>query len=280
MLAHWNRPVALLTQHGKERLLGPLVQEVTGHALLHLSHCDTDCFGSFTRETPRLGSQLQAARAKAQEALRHSGLDLALASEGAFVADPWAGLVAWDVEVVMLLDARHEQEIVGLAQGPARAGQGWAEHSEALWALADGLGFPDHGLCVRPDHAEHAQVVKGLHDRDALQRAFDWALAASVTGRVFVESDLRAFANPTRQQMIVRAAQDLIEKMHSLCPACARPGFAAVSQTPGLPCRACGSPTRMPVAQVWACGVCEHRQSRPISNPGFAEPARCDRCNP
>jgi len=280
MLAHWNRPAALLTQHGKERLLGPLVAQVTGHDLVHLSHTDTDRFGSFTRETPRLGSQLEAARAKAQEALRHSGLSLALASEGAFVADPWAGLVPWNVEVVLLLDAQHGQEIVGLAQGPGQAGQGLVDSVDGLWRLAQSLGFPAHGLCLRPDHAEHPQVVKGLHAPQALAQAFASALQASEQGQVFVESDLRALANPTRQQMILRAAQDLVQKMHSLCPACQRPGFAAAAHTPGLPCRACGAPTRLPLAQVWVCGVCEHRQSRPVPSDGLADPARCDRCNP
>lgn len=277
---HWQHPIALPTLHGKQALIASVLEPATGCKVVHVPEVDTDRFGTFTREVARAGSQLDAARAKARAALSHSGLSLALASEGAFVSDPIAGVIPWNIEVVLLLDARRNQEIVGMAQGPARTGQGLARHPDELLQLARELGFPEHRLCLRPDHSEDPRVRKGLGSADALLRAFKDALAESARGQVFAESDLRAHCNPTRQTMIQRAAQDLCNKMLSACPSCGLPGFSLSGHRPGRPCRLCASATREPLAHLWSCSVCHHTEERREDLPLLADPARCDRCNP
>lgn len=277
---HWQRPVALPTLHGKQAIIAPVLEPATGCTVRHVPEIDTDRFGTFTRDVARTGNQLEAARAKARAALAHTGLDLALASEGAFVSDPMAGVIPWNVEIVLLLDARHGQEIVGMAQGPARAGQGLARSADTLLQLARELGFPEHRLCLRPDHSEDPRVVKGLGGAEELLHAFQTALAQSTRGQVFVESDLRAHCNPTRQSMIRRATQDLCSRMLSACPACGRPGFALSGHRPGRPCRVCASATREPLAHLWSCTSCHHTEERRDGLPTLADPARCDRCNP
>lgn len=278
--AHWHLPIALATLHGKEAIIAPLLEPATGCTVVHVTEVDTDRFGTFTRDIDRTGSQIEAARAKAQAALAHSGLSLALASEGAFVSDPIAGVIPWNIEMVLLLDSRNGREWVGMAQGPARAGQGLARNADELLQLAPVLGFPEHRLCLRPDHSEDPRVVKGLGSADALLDAFAHALTQSSRGQVFVESDLRAHCNPTRQAMIRRATEDLCQKMRSACPACQQPGFALSGHRPGRPCRVCASATREPLAHLWSCSACHHTEERREGLPALAEPARCDRCNP
>ena len=278
--AHWQHPIALPTLHGKQTLIAPVLEPATGCTVVHVPEVDTDRFGNFTRTQPRTGSQLDAARAKAQAAVAQSGLPLALASEGAFVTDPMAGLIPWNIELVLLLDTWRGQEIVGWAQGPARAGQSLVRASSQLLQLASVLGFPEHQLCLRPDHSEDPRVHKGLGSASALLQAFAQAQAQSKHGNVFVESDLRAHCNPTRQAMIVRASQDLVVKMLSRCPACARPGYAVSGHRQGRPCRDCGAPTREPLVSLWHCNVCHHQEERQEAWPSHAEPARCDHCNP
>lgn len=277
---HWHRAIALATQHGKEAIIAPVLEPVTGCKVVHVTGIDTDRLGTFTRDVARVGSQLEAARAKARAALAHSQLDLALASEGAFVSDPIAGVIPWNIEIVLLLDVASDQEIVGLAQGPARAGQGLARTCDELLQLARELGFPEHRLCLRPDHSEDHRVIKGLGSADDLLQAFTQAMAQSAHGRVFAESDLRAHCNPTRQAMIRRATEDLCHKMLSTCPSCARPGFALSGHRPGRPCRRCASATREPLAHLWSCQACHHTEERREGLPALADPARCDRCNP
>ena len=276
----WHRPIALPTLHGKLALMAPVLEPATGCTLVHVPEVDTDRLGTFTGEVARAGSQLEAARAKAQAALAHCHLELAVASEGAFANDPIAGVVPWDIEVVVLIAPKEGLEIIGMAQGPARAGQGLVRNVDELMRLAQGLGFPEHRLCLRPDHGENPQIIKGLDTADALLQAFNATLARSQRGQVMVESDLRAHCNPTRQAMIRRATEDLCRKMLSDCPVCAQPGFAATGHRPGRPCRLCASATREPLAQVWTCSACHHTEERREGLPLLADPARCDRCNP
>ena len=86
-----------------------------------MSGFDTDLLGTFTRETARGGSQLDAARRKARKGMELSGLDAGLASEGSFGPDPFAEMVPWNVELIAWLDDRMGIEVVGMAQGPARS---------------------------------------------------------------------------------------------------------------------------------------------------------------
>ena len=166
------------------------------------------------------------------------------------------------------------------ARAKARAGQGLARSPDELLQLARELGFPEHRLCLRPDHSEDERVIKGLGTADELLQAFSAALAQSTRGQVFAESDLRAHCNPTRQAMIRRATEDLCNKMLSTCPTCGAPGFALSGHRPGRPCRLCASATREPLAHLWSCPVCHHNEERRDGLPALADPARCDRCNP
>jgi hypothetical protein len=277
---YWHQRIALLTQHGKEALIAPLLEPATGCSVVNVTEIDTDAFGTFTREIDREGSQLEAARAKARAALSHSGLQLAIASEGSFVPDPFAGAIPWNIEVVLLIDQRQNLELIGNAQGPARSGQGLVRTKDELMLLVQGLGFPEHQLCIRPNQSEDPRVIKGLGSAEDLLDAFDKSMALSNAGLVFVESDLRAHCNPTRQAMICRAAKDLLQKMLSACPACGLPGFTRTGHRPGRPCRVCASPTREPMAYIWSCGICHHTFESRDAMPPLADPGPCDRCNP
>ena len=77
-----DRRIALLTQHGKERVIAPALEPGLGCTIEHVSGFDTDLLGTFTRETARAGSQLDAARRKARKGMELSGLDAGLAAVG------------------------------------------------------------------------------------------------------------------------------------------------------------------------------------------------------
>jgi Zn ribbon nucleic-acid-binding protein len=121
---------------------------------------------------------------------------------------------------------------------------------------------------------------KGIRDHKTLVKAFHLAQAKSANGAVFVENDLRTFCNPTRQKTILKATEDLIQKLLSACPSCDLPGYWPSQHIPGLPCRACGSLTRLPKAEIWGCKKCGHEEQRAIHAPPWADPARCDFYNP
>lgn len=278
---HWQgREVAFLTQHGKQQLVGPALEAALGCRIVHTEGFDTDRLGTFTRELARPGSQMDAAREKARIGMDLTGASVGLASEGSFGPDPVGGFVPWNTEVLLWVDRAHNLEITGWAHGPAqslqRAVRAWPELAEfALQAQ-----FPSHHLALRPAHEDHPDIVKGLADEAALQAAFAACQARSVNGLVFVENDLRAFCNPMRQATIRRAAEDLIEKLQSLCPACQAPGFGVTRRVPGLRCRDCGRKTRLPLSELWQCQVCQAEEERLLQTPSLADPGRCDHCNP
>lgn len=280
VLPYAGRSVALLTQHGKERVIAPVLEPALACRVQRVDGYDTDRLGSFTRDIPRAGSQLDAARRKARIGMTMAGTPLGLASEGSFGPDPMLGLIPWNVELLVFLDDEWGIEVVGHAQGRSNH----LHHLAADWAAAKVFarqaGFPDQHLVVRPDGANEPRHHKGIDTWDALESAFQWAQSQASGGQVFLETDLRAHANPARMERIRSAAADLVARMRSCCPSCGSPGFGLVERIAGLPCRDCGAPTRETRAEVHGCLRCAHRSTRERTDALTASPARCDYCNP
>lgn len=280
VLPYADQQVAFLTQHGKETLIGPLLSQDLGCQVVRAEGFDTDRLGTFSGEVPRPDSQVQTARHKARIGMELLGMPLGLASEGAFVPDPFGGLLPWNIEVLIWIDDHRQLEVTGIAQGPARSLHRSVSQADALMQWAAEAGFPEHHVMLRPEGVRHATVRKGLHHREALLSAFAACQAESPKGLVLAENDLRAFCNPTRQAMIVRAAQDLIQKLKSTCPACRWPGYWVKEKLAGLPCGTCGLPTRLPKTLVWRCDGCGHSTSEAAGSATHADASRCDHCNP
>ncbi len=281
-LTYAESRVALLTQHGKEGVIAPVLDTALGCRVERVAGYDTDLLGTFTRDIPRAGMQLEAARKKARIGMRLSGLPLGLASEGSFGLDPFAGMFPWNVEFLIFLDDERGLEVVGVAQGAANFSHLLTDDWAAAEAFAKQAGFPAHHLVVRPESEDDPRMRKGIAAWVALEAVFAWALAASASGRVFVETDVRvrAHANPTRMDNIRLAAEDLVKKLRSLCPSCGTPGFWIVERVDGLPCEACGAPTRETRAEILGCLKCPHRETRKRADRQYADPSRCDSCNP
>lgn len=272
--------IGLLTQHGKEREIAPVMDAALGCRVERVHGFDTDTLGTFTRDIPRAGTQLEAARKKARVGMALSGLPLGLASEGSFACDPFAGLFPWNMEFLIFIDDVRGIEVVGVAQGNAGSAQLLAASWSEAEAFARQAGFPEHHLVLRPKGQSDARIRKGIAAWAELEAAFAQALAQADNGRVFLENDLRAHAHPTRQHHIRLAAEDLVRKLQSACPACGVPGFWIVERIPGLPCGDCGAPTRETRAEVHGCLKCDHRETRERTDRQSADPGRCDCCNP
>lgn len=277
-----GQEIAFLTQHGKEQVVAPLLDKALGCRVKRVAGFDTDKLGTFTRDIPRYGSQLEAARRKARIGMQLSGASLGLASEGSFGPDPHTGLFPWNVEVLLLIDDVRRIEVVGVHQGPASHDHAWIKDWAELEAFAQRVGFPKQHLVLRPSSENDPRVRKGLADLASLRAAFAWAKRLdSDQARIFVERDLRAHAHPERMANIGKAAHHLAEKLRSYCPQCESPGYASIEPVLGLPCAECGLPTREQRGQVWGCPACNFREEL-LRKDGvaFADSAHCDYCNP
>jgi len=275
-----NQEVALLTQHGKEHVLASVLDAAVGCRVKRVDGYDTDLLGTFTRDIPRAGTQLEAARTKARLGMKLSGLPLGLASEGTFGADPMIGLFPWNTEVLIWIDDVQGLEVVGIAQGKANYGHLLTPDWTATEAFAQHWGFPEHQLVVRPDGQDDPRIRKGIASWADLEIGFAKAREESSNGLVFLETDVRAHANPTRLENIRCAAEHLASRLCSPCPECGAPGFGRVERVPGLPCEWCGAPTEETKADVLACVKCTHRVTHQRRDRTTADPARCDYCNP
>jgi len=278
-----GRRAVLTTMHGKLQALAPPFAQALGLDIVASTGINTDALGTFTGETPRPGTMLQTAVAKARLGIQATGLPLALASEGSFGPHPQIPFMPAGTELLVFVDAEqgrvvHEAMVV-------------AHTNFAHLTLTPGAplerflrqaGFPAHGLIVRPHHGDAgAGLTKGVIDRASLDRAVARAAAASSDHQACIETDMRAHLNPTRMTTLSELATRLAKRLSARCPVCAAPGWGRTETTPGLPCEACGTATQMIEAEVFSCGACEHRESRPRSDGLTQAPAaRCPCCNP
>lgn len=276
---YFGQRVALLTQHGKQTPIGEVLSGGLGCQLEHVTEYDTDQLGTFTRDIARSGNQLEAARAKARIGMTLSGLSIGMASEGSFGPDPFSFMLPHNLELLVWIDDRLGIEIVATASGKTNFSHRTVKHWEDAESFAKTAGFPEHYLIVRPDDEHHPEFRKGLSNWDSLRDAVTWALATSPDCQAFIETDMRAFANPTRMQNIRRAAEILIQKLQSLCPACGAPGFTNSGVIRGLPCEDCGQPTEEAKADIHRCVRCEY-QTVTDRKTGFAVAGKCGYCNP
>ncbi len=270
----------MLTQHGKEEVVAPVLGEALGCRVAHVTGYDTDLLGTFTGEIPRQGSQLDAARTKARIGMELSGLTIGVASEGTFGPDPITGMFAWNREVLLWIDDDLGIEVTGVAAGTTNFAHRLAVSWEDAEEFALAVGFPGHWVVVRPEHERDLRIRKNIRDWNGLREAYDTARGEASNARVFIETDMRAHANPTRRDMIALAARDLARNLTSLCPVCETPGFRTVKRVSGLPCEECGAPTREARAEVLECVKCAHQETVEITEPTAAPAGRCDLCNP
>ncbi|MCX5932426.1 MAG: hypothetical protein NTW83_11540, partial [Cyanobacteria bacterium] len=201
---------------------------------------DTDQLGSFDGQVPRSGGPEQACRRKAQLGMDILDLPLGLASEGSFGPHPALPFLAAGLELMVFLDQERGLEIWErlIARRTNFDHRYAAELAELEGWLAQ-VGFPAHGLIVRPEHpwsGAETLLFTDLSDHPRLAGAIAAASAASSNGRAQVETDMRAHRNPTRMVSLRVLSTRLARRIASACPACAAPGWGRLDIVPGLPC--------------------------------------------
>jgi hypothetical protein len=272
-----GRTAAFATMHGKEAAFGPIFAARLGLMLEVPPGIDTDSLGTFTGEVPRAGSLEEAARAKALLGMAATGLDLGLASEGAYGPHPQIPFLAIGTETAILLDATRGTEVLETVtdEAPSYArfetGEGRDPHP-----FLKRVGFPDQGLILSWGPAGPDRMIKGIRDPDVLRAALGSAEAGAV-----LETDMRAHMNPRRMETLRRLATRLADRLARACPRCDTPGFGRTGVDRGLPCVCCGTATALVAAELWSCPACDHQERRHRSDGlTMADQGTCPVCNP
>lgn len=275
-----NREIALLTKHKKEIVIKPILEKETGCRLIVETRFDTDKLGTFSREILRPKSQLDTARMKIRRGMKLLKADIAIASEGSFSPHPFVP-IAWNIEIVLLYDKKENMEIYGVYEGAETNFSHLKTNSfEEAVAFAKKIGFPEHYLILRPDNEYSKMIFKDVDQPDKLKEVFDFCMSKAHEGTVFLETDMRAHANPTRMKNIEKATRDLISKLLSFCPDCGAPGFIVSEKIKGLPCELCGLPSEMILKYLRMCHKCKFTQEQLHPNGQFSPAQYCNYCNP
>ncbi|AFY86811.1 DUF6671 family protein [Chroococcidiopsis thermalis] len=279
-----GRVVVIATMHEKEKAIAPILEAELGVQCVVPNDFNTDIFGTFTRDIARPADQIATAKLKAKKALEITGETMAIASEGSFAPHPDLPFISANREIVVFIDMLNQLEIVGQEIFTETNFNSQSVRTvEEAESFANKIGFPSHGLVVMlsSDSLERTEIFKGINTEEKLTEIVNFALSKSSTGKVHIETDMRALYNPTRMQNIAKATKNLIQKIHQICPNCACPGFDAIAQRRGLPCGLCNLPTSAIRSVVYRCQKCSFQQEKLFpQGVKVADPAQCMYCNP
>lgn len=275
-----NKKILLITKHKKEKVIQPLMENEIGCRIICDSNIDTDQFGTFVRDIPRILSQTDAAREKIIAGLKGSGCTIGIASEGSFGPHPYYP-IPWNHEIVLIYDIESGLEVTGVYDGPdTNFAHFYTSNYDEAVMFAKKIGFPEHHLILRPDDEYSLVIYKDIDSWEKLDSWFRICKEKSSGEVVFMETDMRAQGNPTRMSNIEKATVDLIQKLKMRCPCCGAPGFKLENSIPGLKCELCGAKTKLIEKSIYSCYRCKYKVEKRRDDLDKAPATFCDYCNP
>jgi len=278
-----GRTAVIATMHRKEEAVAPALMSTLGLVVTSTPGLDTDQLGTFSGEIPRDGTMLDVAVRKARLGMSAARVPLGLASEGSFGPHHAFPFIPAGMELMVFVD--DERGIViteSLITEKTNYNHLVVLPGEASDEFLQRIGFPTHGLIVRPNEGEvTSALAKGIVDPHSLMRAIEAAAAVSSDGRARMETDMRAHFNPTRMRSLAILAERLAQRLVRQCPACGAPGLGRTGSRTGLLCEACGTPTALVIAEILGCPACDYSEERPRGDGLQRAPAQhCPLCNP
>lgn len=275
-----GRKLAIVTKHEKEKVIAPLLEKALGVRCYVPDHIDTDILGTFTGEVERKDDPLSTLRNKCMLAMDNQDCDLCVASEGSFGPHPAIFFVNADDELLMLIDRKNDLSVISRELSTATNFNGREVATERqLREFAKEVLFPSHGLILRNAKNGMDCIIKGITEWETLNRSF--GEIQHRFGTVYAETDMRAMYNPSRCEVIGKAAEKLIATLLSQCPECGTPGFDVTKIKKGLPCSWCGFPTESTWSYVYQCAKCTYSSEKRFPHGKTREdPMYCGNCNP
>jgi hypothetical protein len=275
-----GRKLLISTNHGKEKVIGPMMSEFLGINWFTAPTLDTDVFGTFSGEIERLDDPFTTAKNKCKKGMELSGFDMALASEGSFGPHPTLLFVPADDEILVLIDNKNDLLISAREiSTDTNFGAKEIHTEEELLDFALKHLFPSHAMILKSNTSGAKDIIKGVTKKEDLIKGF-YELQSKYHS-VFIETDMRAMYNPSRMKVIGAACKKLIDKIKSCCPKCNTPGFSISEVIAGLPCELCGAVTQSTLKYLYQCQKCNYSQIEMYPNARqYEDPMFCNVCNP
>ena len=269
-----------MSRHQKQTYFEPALAGRLGFVCDTVTAVNTDLLGTFSGEVERTLTPLDCAREKCRLALAYCKEGYLLASEGSFGAHPTLGWVASGEEWLVLYDIQEQFEVMvrNTTLDTCFFGETIASEEQCIQFLQK-VGFPNQGIILKNARDNAAIIVKQLHTQpEVLDKVAEWLASGA---HPYIETDMRAMNNPTRQQHLTQMGHLLADALSSICTACGWYGFSVTTVEKGLPCGWCGNATESVLAAIYTCKKCNHTERKKF--PGGIEqenPQFCNYCNP
>ena len=275
-----GRKLIIATKHGKEKVIGPILEKELKTICFIDHNFDSDEFGTFTGEVERVNDPISTLRLKCLAAMQANKCDLGIASEGSFGAHPSYFFVPADDELMILIDTKNNIEIISrLLSTKTNFNAQSISSLEELRAFSKKARFPSHALIIKKSENDLSFMRKGITTFNELYASFNFLMQEF--GRAHVETDMRAMFNPTRMTQIEELTSKLVRKVNQKCPNCNTPGFDVTEIIQGLPCSSCNLPTNSTLIHRYNCQKCNHSMDIEFPNDKkFEDPDFCNFCNP
>ncbi len=275
-----HRKLVFVTQHQKHIAVFPVLEDKLECELVLCNQIDTNQFGSFSGEVKRLNDAYQTAVLKCDTAQQEFGFDLVLASEGSFGSHPSIPFLPSNQELLVLKDYKYNFTVSATFTSlETNFSAETISSMNGLEAFAQKVKFPSHALIFKDRKDQFREVHKGIDNQLELEKIFEPLLVKH--RQAYIETDMRACYNPTRQKVIAQTAQKLLKQLHSTCPKCLLPGFQVTSVQKGLKCSACRFPTNSILYQECCCQNCNFvKRNYYPDDRLLSDPAYCNFCNP
>ncbi len=275
-----GRKAVIATKHKKDTVIAPIFEKELGLICIIPEELNTDLLGTFSGEIERVDDPVTTLRKKCIMAIEATGISLAIANEGSFGPHPTIFFAQANDELVMLLDQENNIEIIAREISTETNFNGAEIKSEEeLLGFARQIGFPSHGIILKPAKNNYSLIFKNNPSAEELIQHFNTLI--NTFGTAYAETDMRAMNNPTRMKNIEKATEKLVTKAKSVCPKCNTPGFDVYEAIKGLPCLMCGLPTNSTLKHILVCQKCNFQAEKMYPNGKQQEdPQFCDFCNP
>ena len=204
----------IVSQHQKQQYIEPVLAGRLGFICKTVSEVDTDLLGTFSGEIERTLSPVDCAREKCKRAREYVSDGYLLASEGSFGPHPTLGWVTAGEEWLLLYDIEEDTELIvrDITLDTCFFGKAIADEQQCLDFLQR-VGFPNQKVIVKSSQEQPEIIFKNGSTPEEIVKSMHNML--NEKGNCYIETDMRAMYNPTRQQHLKQLAHLLADKLNT-----------------------------------------------------------------
>lgn len=202
----YSGKVAIIsTKHAKSIAIAPPLWNVLKMSTLEYVW-DTDELPTAGDQRDSLETIIERARQKCELALNRLGpkAEYVIATEGSFTTPSLEAFGRSHTEVIYFIDRPRKLHFhLSLASDDTIFRRGHVSSLDDLFTFAEQAKFPSHLILMRPSgHFSPSPVQRQIDRYEDLAKSFSSLSKLSADRSVYVETDMRAWTNPSRMQVI------------------------------------------------------------------------------